>query len=305
MSEAAPLAYDVEPKTVPFSPGRDRLSVVTLTITAKNESAHAVPCSWLTFKFEHGDGGDVLTADPTPIVVAPGPKTPWAIWGSGDGLFRAVPLPPEAGLAANDVICFVFSNIVVNEARGDVEVTIERDAPSAPVAAKVRVKKKDALVELGATPRIVSFTATPTKVGAGGQTTLAWQVEDAEHCVLEPGPIPLANVVSGSLAMTVQEPTTFTLRAFGPGGTDERPRPVTVEPVAVDSFTASPPAGPAKTAVTLAWKTRFAASCSIDQGVGPVPASGSVVVRPQQTTDYTLTALGLEPQAKSVTVEVT
>jgi hypothetical protein len=44
---------------------------------------------------------------------------------------------------------------------------------------------------------------------------------------------------------------------------------------------------------TLSWTTVGATSASIDNGVGPVPASGSVKVSPTQGTRYTLTVVGL------------
>src|SRR5438128_9862339 len=130
MAATATLSYEVAPATVAYSAGADRQSVVTLTVTVTSGAAQAVPCRWLTFTFGHGTGSDVLTADTSTIVAAPGPTTPWAIWGSGDGVFRAVPLPPESGFDPNDSIEFVFSSIVVNDVAGDVEIEIDQDAPS-------------------------------------------------------------------------------------------------------------------------------------------------------------------------------
>lgn len=45
-------------------------------------------------------------------------------------------------------------------------------------------------------------------------------------------------------------------------------------------------------AVTLAWNTTYASSCSISPGIGSVSSSGTRVVNPTYTTTYTLTAVG-------------
>lgn len=61
----------------------------------------------------------------------------------------------------------------------------------------------------------------------------------------------------------------------------------------VNFYSASPASiGPGE-ASTLSWSTTGGISASIDQGVGQVPTSGSVVVRPVSTTTYTLTVTGL------------
>ena len=77
-----------------------------------------------------------------------------------------------------------------------------------------------------------------------------------------------------------------------------------MQPVAVDSFTAAPATVTPGEPVLLSWETAFAAACSIDQGIGPVPTSGSMVVQPQLSTTYTLTAEGRDPVTRAVTVEV-
>jgi len=80
---------------------------------------------------------------------------------------------------------------------------------------------------------------------------------------------------------------------------------VAAVPVAVTSFTATPGTVERGDSVTLSWSVANATSVSIDQGVGTVPASGSMQVTPEATTTYTLTALGAGPAATAgVTVTV-
>lgn len=59
----------------------------------------------------------------------------------------------------------------------------------------------------------------------------------------------------------------------------------------IASFTATPDTFAAGQSVTLSWEVLEADSVSIDPGVGPVAASGSVVVDPAEATTWTLTAL--------------
>lgn len=59
----------------------------------------------------------------------------------------------------------------------------------------------------------------------------------------------------------------------------------------ITSFTATPDTFAAGQSVTLSWAVLDADSVSIDPGVGPVAASGSVVVDPAEATTWTLTAL--------------
>ncbi|MCK9355983.1 MAG: hypothetical protein M0R22_02380 [Dehalococcoidia bacterium] len=68
--------------------------------------------------------------------------------------------------------------------------------------------------------------------------------------------------------------------------------PAITAPAKVNSFVAAPAAIPAGASSTLAWNVSNAATVTINQGVGPVDISGSVVVTPTVTTTYTLTAVG-------------
>ena len=60
----------------------------------------------------------------------------------------------------------------------------------------------------------------------------------------------------------------------------------------VGFYSANPAAIVPGGASTLSWSTTGGTSAVIDQGVGPVPTSGAVVVRPTVTTTYTLTVTG-------------
>jgi len=76
-------------------------------------------------------------------------------------------------------------------------------------------------------------------------------------------------------------------------------------PAPTATFSANPTTIPQGGSSTLSWSTTNATSVSINNGIGPVAASGSLAVQPAATTTYTLTATGLGGTATpSTTVTV-
>lgn len=70
------------------------------------------------------------------------------------------------------------------------------------------------------------------------------------------------------------------------------------------SITASPASIIVGESATLNWSTTNAGTVSIDNGIGPVSASGSLPVYPQATTRYTVTASGSSTATASTTIVV-
>ena len=106
MPEPEPLARpvlkcSVAPETIPYSDG-DKRSIVSLTITAFNDSAEPVECPRLRIVIPTAtiDQEGALTTDPTTFVVDVGETTPWAIFTSGNGTCHAVPSAACDGTAA-------------------------------------------------------------------------------------------------------------------------------------------------------------------------------------------------------------
>lgn len=144
-----------------------------------------------------------------------------------------------------------------------------------------------------APPQVLSFTASPASINAGGQTTLSWDTDNATSITIDNGigTQPAVGTVSVSPAQTTQ----YTLTAMGPGGMASAQVSVTVTQVgapAVVSFTASPqqltPGGQA----ALSWEVQNATGVTIDNNIGPQPTTGTVNVSPATDTTYTLTAVG-------------
>jgi hypothetical protein len=151
---------------------------------------------------------------------------------------------------------------------------------------------------------ILSFGASPRQVAQDGPTTLSWLVNNATSCTVTPGDTAV-DPVSGTLVVHPHLSGSYDLSASGFGRVVSMPAPVTVMPVEVGPFTATPSQLPpgATLSSTLQWSTTWATSCSIET-VGSVPVSGSHQVAPAATTTYNLQPVGLNPPASAVTVTV-
>lgn len=139
-------------------------------------------------------------------------------------------------------------------------------------------------------PRILRFTAAPQSIVVGDVSTLLWSVENATDVSIS-----TIGVVgnNGTFNVSPTGTTTYRLTARNQSG-----EPVTAEttvtvarPPAIISFTASPDTTRPGGEVTLTWVTENTTNVSIS-GVGTVAGSGSVIVKPNATTAYTLTATG-------------
>jgi len=154
----------------------------------------------------------------------------------------------------------------------------------------------------GAVPTILSFTASPTVLAAGGSVSLCWNVQNATSIVIQPQP----GTVSGAAncqSVTVSQTTTFVLTATNAVGPSQATVTVSVGSVQILTFSASPAYSPASGApVTLSWTTQNATSAIITGtgAPGSVPVNGTVVVNPTTNSDYTLTAYGPNGPVSSV-----
>src|SRR5689334_1941322 len=99
------FAYDVSPLTVRCSQSVKQPNVVEIRLTATNRTGHAVTCPQITIEIPSANNPESptrLTADPEKIVAVPGPRSPWAVFPGGNGVWFAVPVPPSTGLAAGE-----------------------------------------------------------------------------------------------------------------------------------------------------------------------------------------------------------
>lgn len=146
-----------------------------------------------------------------------------------------------------------------------------------------------------AAPVITSFTATPDTIAAGGASTLSWNVSNATSVSITPI-VGSVNPVSGSGVVTVGSTTNFIMTATNAAGSTNSTVTVNVTgstPSAgyptINSFIASPPAISSGGSTLLSWNVSGASQVTIT-GIGNVASTGSQVVSPAATANYTLTA---------------
>ncbi|WP_167527983.1 Ig-like domain-containing protein [Desulfosarcina alkanivorans] len=132
--------------------------------------------------------------------------------------------------------------------------------------------------------------ADPVHLDVVGQTTtLSWVFSNADTCMVDQG---IGTVqLGGSLVVTPEKNTTYTITATGPGGM-AKDRVAVVYPSPTVEIHADREILDEGETATLTWTFGNADTCSIDPAIGDVQSGGSVVVDPERTTTYTITAAG-------------
>jgi hypothetical protein len=141
-------------------------------------------------------------------------------------------------------------------------------------------------------PRVTASLNTEPAIDPNGEFVLRWYAQHAATCVIEPG---IGSVsVNGSVPITVNETTTYTLTAVGPLGTAMASTTFTVGYPPPELMASAVPEklNPGES-TTLSWSTTaYTDTLTIDNGLGTMPVNGSTVVSPLSTTTYNLTATG-------------
>ena len=146
---------------------------------------------------------------------------------------------------------------------------------------------------------ILRFTAEPLRITAGESATLVWGVRNATEARISG--IGAVDPRGGHMTVSPAETTTYTLTARN----SEREASQTVT-VTVDPVPPPPPSDPVDPPIIvnfvvapkrinrgqecrLRWEVRNATDVTISQ-IGPVSPRGTILVKPEQTVTYTLTA---------------
>ena len=140
------------------------------------------------------------------------------------------------------------------------------------------------------TPVINSFQAQPTTISAGQNSTLSWNVSNADSVTITPSVGSVA--ASGSTPVSPSATTTYTITATSTCGTVTANVTVTVctGPPVINSYSISPMLIAPGEEATISWSVTGATQVQITPTVGQVPASGQYTVSPPQTTSYTIIA---------------
>jgi len=147
----------------------------------------------------------------------------------------------------------------------------------------------------GSVPTVISFTASPTVIQTGGQSSLCWNVSNATTISIQPT-VGTVTGPAGCTSVTPAATTTYVLTANNAVGPIQAVVTVSVGSVQILTFSANPAFSPASGApVVLSWTTQNATSVIVTgTGVpgGSLQVNGSVTVNPTTNSDYTLTAYG-------------
>ncbi len=159
--------------------------------------------------------------------------------------------------------------------------------------AQQNVKEDFLISEFDYLPPKVNLNAYSRVIHKGSPTTLSWQSRHANSASINNGVgvVP----VNGSVAVSPESTTTYTITVNGPGGTSSANITIYVDEIP-DAPNVSIAANPATIdpggSSTLTWTSSNADRAFISGGVGSVALNDSITVSPQYTTTYRITVIG-------------
>lgn len=150
-------------------------------------------------------------------------------------------------------------------------------------------------------PQVSAFAASPETAVAGGEVRLRWTALNytkltikADKGEVVPGKQE-ADVPPDATDQAVHplETTQYTITATNAGGTDAKTVKVTVSPMQIAFFKAEPSSIAKGEQTLLSWNVVGATSITIQPDIGAAgQGQTSSIVKPDKTTEYTLTATG-------------
>jgi len=154
--------------------------------------------------------------------------------------------------------------------------------------------------------QILFFIADPKQIVAGQSVTLSWRTLNADTASIAGiGPV----ATSGSLSVSPTTTTTYVLTARN--SVNEETSSVAVAVISVPTqvlvfgCAATPSTISPGQSATLAWTTINAQNVVITPGIGAVANTGTVTVRPSETTTYTVRATGGDGPPSTCLITVT
>jgi hypothetical protein len=263
------------------------------TLTANNANGQMSVSTTVTVGPAAAGNPQIVRFEASPMSIQPGQSTTlsWATNGAS-----TVSISPNVGSVP------VNGSTTVTPTQTTTYTLTATSSDGKSVTSPVTV-----IVAPGQIPQIVAFTANPPVISAGQSTKLCWQVTNSTNITITPG---VGSNLNANDCATVSPSTTttYTLTATNATGQIQGNVTITVGATQILSFTSDPQYSlAAGSPVTLAWQTTNASSVVIiANSLQPqtLPANGTLVVNPQTTTAYTLTAYGASGQTVSVTITV-
>jgi phospholipase C len=233
-----------------------------------------------------------MTATPSTVNAGVFSTLQWTTTGA-----TSVSISPALPAEDNQPLALSGNAFVVPQTTTTYTVTATGPGGSASASATVTVTQPP--------PTITSFTASPTSIIPGGESTLNWTVSDADSITIDNG-VGAGTLPTGSVQVKPAQTTTYTATVTGKDGSTIFAKvTVTVQQELAVSLSANPKEIGAGQSSTLTWTSQAATSVDLQPGIGPVNLSGSVQVKPAQTTTYTATAKDAAGNTKTATATVT
>ena len=212
--------------------------------------------------------------------------------GRSDGDKRIEDSISSASIKVNDTILFGPSDF--NKNTHLLSSTLELDNENTLSTTLASMPGSYITVEIiqDISPPVVTLSADPLETFPGETVILKWDSETADTVVIEPD---LGAVdAQGEMAVLPVEDTTYTITGFGLGGIVSESVDIRVfsAPGPAVSFTVEPSVIEPGEAAILQWTAINAESLIIDHAIGAVPLEGSLIIYPDHTTIYRLTASG-------------
>ena len=174
---------------------------------------------------------------------------------------------------------------------GQQEVTAHETKNFTMTAKKGSLEKCISVTLCVAIPKITFFEVCPNiPIKKGNSVTLNWSTMFASACHIDQG---IGNVkVTGSISVTPQDTTIYTLTCEGFNGPIKKSVTVSVQPVQIIKFEVnSKEINPGQKAI-LSWEVINSDSINIDNNIGIVSPKGSKEVNPDKDTTYIITCRG-------------
>ncbi|MFO8050001.1 MAG: Ig-like domain-containing protein, partial [Desulfosudaceae bacterium] len=238
---------------------------VTIQITPVNDPPQAVD--------------DVVTAASVPVTIASSQLLANDSDPDGDFLFvTGVDQPGRGVVLDNGDGTYTYTPGVDFAGRDSFTYTLS-DGSGGTAVAEVVIQIRP----------LVTLMAKPDAVTKGEAVTLTWTSQYADTGTIEPG---LGEVpASGSAEVVIEDDTTFTLTAAGPGGTATASAEVSLKQPPRISLSITPEVIQHGETAVLNWEAATADTVYFNQDIGPVAPTGSMTISPDYTTTYACTAV--------------
>jgi hypothetical protein len=276
----SPVSVDPNSGTLAVTPS----STTTYTLTVTNDAGSATSTTTVTVT----PAPTIPTFTATPATINQGQSSTLA-WTSANGTSATI----------TDLLAGTVINVGLNSSLVVTPATTRTYRLN--ISGSCGTATQDVMVTVNASVVINSFAASVSPICDGQSSTLSWSATGGTAATISasglPGSPVSVNPNSGSLVVTPNTTTTYTLTVTGAGGQSATSQTtVTVnQPPTINTFTASPTTINAGQSTTLSWTTTNASytvltDLATGNNIAVFAPNDSYLATPASTRTYRLTA---------------